>query len=269
MLLLPWQPSTNKSAGKLADALLLSLQELKEARRSFQELQQQHTALLDAYNDVRIVLAPFCTVSTVWHQIALRLICVKTPDGAVGLCKLLCLCMQSVAQASKLQRIYEQICREKTSFAEKRTQLDKRVADLVLQMAAQTAAADALLGEQQRALDEAEALRSALSDAHLLARSSAERCCPCEVHHIGPTESITARCGLPRSTNSCMYREACLMEEKMQLKAGLASALENQRGLESGLQAASEELVDLQIRVTAHAASLPEQVVMCSTGLRN
>jgi hypothetical protein len=46
------------------------------------------------------------------------------------------------------------------------------------------------------------------------------------------------------------------MEEKMQLKAGLASALEHKRGLESGLQAASEELVDLQIRVISEAATL-------------
>ena len=44
------------------------------------------------------------------------------------------------------------------------------------------------------------------------------------------------------------------MEEKMQLKEGLASALEHKRGLESGLQAASEELVDLQIRVSTKAA---------------
>ena len=42
----------------------------------------------------------------------------------------------------------------------------------------------------------------------------------------------------------------------MQLKVGLASALQHQRELESGLQAASEELVDLQTRVSSEAAIL-------------
>ena len=44
----------------------------------------------------------------------------------------------------------------------------------------------------------------------------------------------------------CNDREACLLEEKMQLKAGLSSMLEHKHGLESALQAASEELVELQ-----------------------
>ena len=59
-----------------------------------------------------------------------------------------------------------------------------------------------------------------------------------------------------------IYREACLMEEKMQLKAGLASALENKQGLERGLQAASEELVDLQILVLP-GVTMREVVLSC------
>ncbi len=41
------------------------------------------------------------------------------------------------------------------------------------------------------------------------------------------------------------------MEEKLQLKAGLSSMLGHKCALESALQAASEELVELQTQVTS------------------
>ncbi len=61
-------------------------------------------------------------------------------------------------------------------LAEQRTQLEKRVAELLEQVDTQTAAANGLLGELQRALDEAGALRSALTAAQTLERSTAQRC---------------------------------------------------------------------------------------------
>jgi len=46
------------------------------------------------------------------------------------------------------------------------------------------------------------------------------------------------------------------MEEKVQLKAGLSSMLEHKHGLESALQAASEELVELQTQVSFRRLTL-------------
>ena len=50
------------------------------------------------------------------------------------------------------------------------------MAELVEQVDARTAVADGMLGELQRALDEAGALRSALTAAQSLERSTAQRC---------------------------------------------------------------------------------------------
>ena len=57
------------------------------------------------------------------------------------------------------------------------------------------------------------------------------------------------------SDNRCNDREACLVGEKLQLKAGLSSILEHKHGLESALQAASEELVELQSQVSSKSHS--------------
>jgi len=46
------------------------------------------------------------------------------------------------------------------------------------------------------------------------------------------------------------------MEEKVQLKAGLSSMLEHKHSLESALQAASEELVELQTQVSFRRLTL-------------
>ena len=46
------------------------------------------------------------------------------------------------------------------------------------------------------------------------------------------------------------------MEEKLQLKAGLSSMLEHKHGLESALQAASEELVELQTQVSFRSLNI-------------
>ena len=76
---------------------------------------------------------------------------------------------------SVLQQEYELVAQDKTDLAEKRTQLQNHVADLLEQVDAQTAAADGLRGELQRALDQAGALRSALTAAQSLACSTAQR----------------------------------------------------------------------------------------------
>ena len=84
--------------------------------------------------------------------------------------------MQAENQIHALQEEYEQVAQEKTDLLETRTQLEDRVAGLLQQLDARTAAVEGLRCELQRALDDAAALRHVVTAAQSLTRSTAQRC---------------------------------------------------------------------------------------------